>query len=68
MNAASESALRPSAVDRQSLRLLAKRLKHHGSIRVRTTDSTDPRRLLAGRYPRGLISEAEMQALMAVWH
>ncbi|MFG0496706.1 hypothetical protein ACF8MH_05150 [Pseudomonas sp. YQ_13] len=65
MNAASESALRPSAVDRQSLRLVAKWLKHHGSIRVRTTD---PRRLLAGRYPQGLISDAEMQALMAVWH
>ncbi|MFG0409323.1 hypothetical protein [Pseudomonas sp. NY5710] len=65
MNAASESALRPSAVGHPSLKRVAAWLKHHGSIRVRTTD---PRRLLAGRYPQGLISDAEMQALMAVWH
>ncbi|WP_060482809.1 MULTISPECIES: hypothetical protein [unclassified Pseudomonas] len=65
MNAASESALRPMAVDHSALKVLARWLKHHGSIRVRTTD---PRRLLAGRYPQGLISDAEMQALMAVWH
>ncbi|MDD2065461.1 MULTISPECIES: hypothetical protein [Pseudomonas] len=65
MNAASESALCPSAVNHQSLKVLAQWLKHHGSKQVRTTD---PRRLLAGRYPQGLISDAEMQALMAVWH
>ncbi|MGB8974023.1 MAG: hypothetical protein WCC62_15965 [Pseudomonas capeferrum] len=65
MNAASESALCPSAVNHQSLKVLAQWLKHYGSKPVRTTD---PRRLLAGRYPQGLISEAEMQALMAVWH
>ncbi|MCF3157953.1 MULTISPECIES: hypothetical protein [Pseudomonas] len=65
MNAASESALRPSAVGHPSLKRVAAWLKHRGSIRVRTTD---PRRLLAGRYPQGLLSDAEMQALMAVWH
>lgn len=65
MNAASESALRPSAVNHQSLKRVAKWLKHHGSNKVRTTD---PQRLLAGRYPQGLISDAEMQALMGVWH
>ena len=65
MNAASESALRPSAVNHQSLKVLEKWLKHHGSIRVRTTD---PRRLLDGRYPQGLISDAELEALLGVWH
>ncbi|AUA31295.1 hypothetical protein CWR53_01145 [Pseudomonas sp. SGAir0191] len=64
MNAASESALRPLAIDHASLERLTKWLRHHGSSRVRTTD---PRRLLAGRYPEGLISEAELHALMAVW-
>ncbi|MFJ3075179.1 MULTISPECIES: hypothetical protein [Pseudomonas] len=65
MNAASETALRPSSVNRQSLRMLAQWLKHHGSNRVRTTD---PRRLLDGRYPQGLISDAELEALLGVWH
>ncbi|HAB03818.1 MAG TPA: hypothetical protein DCE25_13245 [Pseudomonas sp.] len=65
MNAASETALRPSAVNHQSLRLLMQWLRHHGGKRVRTTD---PRRLLVGRYPAGLISEAELDALLGVWH
>ncbi|TFF36611.1 hypothetical protein [Pseudomonas sp. RIT623] len=65
MNAASESALRPLAVNHRSLKMLAQWLKHHGSNRVRTTD---PRRLLDGRYPQGLISDAEFEALLAVWH
>nr|WP_228533212.1 hypothetical protein [Pseudomonas sp. UFMG81] len=65
MNAASESARPPSAVNHQSLKILAQWLKHHGSIRVR---KTDPRRLLDGRYPQGLISDAELEALLAVWH
>ncbi|TLP58301.1 YbjN domain-containing protein [Pseudomonas mosselii] len=65
MNAASESATPPSAVNQESLDVLAQWLKHHGSIRVRTTD---PRRLLNGRYPQGLISDAELEALLAVWH
>ncbi|WP_312153377.1 hypothetical protein [Pseudomonas sp.] len=65
MNAASESALPPSAVNHESLKILTQWLRHHGSKRARTTD---PRRLLDGRYPQGLISEAELEALMAVWH
>ncbi|AMK33438.1 hypothetical protein AWT69_004801 [Pseudomonas putida] len=40
-------------------------MKRHGDNRVRTTD---PRRLLDGRYPQGLISEEELEALLAVWH
>ncbi|HDS1747325.1 MULTISPECIES: hypothetical protein [Pseudomonas] len=65
MNTASETALRPSAVNHQALKTLAHWLKHHGSNRVRTTD---PRRLLDGRYPQGLISDAELEALLGVWH
>jgi len=52
-------------MDHESLRILAQWLKHHGCNRLNTGD---PRRLLAGRYPQGLISEAELEALMAVWH
>ncbi|MDF0729362.1 hypothetical protein P0Y43_01310 [Pseudomonas entomophila] len=65
MNAISESALPPSGMNHESLKVLAQWLKHHGSERVRMTDT---RRLLDGRYPQGLISDAELEALMAVWH
>ncbi|MFB4391643.1 hypothetical protein RAC97_13670 [Pseudomonas sp. LS_2] len=65
MRAASESALPTSGMNHESLKVVAQWLKHHGSCRVRTTDT---RRLLDGRYPQGLISEAELEALMAVWH
>nr|WP_258197225.1 hypothetical protein [Pseudomonas plecoglossicida] len=65
MNAASESVLHQSAVNHQSLKMLTQWLKHHGSKRVRTTDT---RRLLHERYPRGLISDAELEALVAIWH
>ncbi|MBC3413852.1 hypothetical protein HU719_013580 [Pseudomonas sp. SWRI107] len=65
MNAANELAMPRSAVNQDSLKVLAQWLKHHGNIRVRTTD---PRRLLDGRYPQGLISDAELEALLAVWH
>ncbi|HEK1687958.1 MULTISPECIES: hypothetical protein [unclassified Pseudomonas] len=64
MNAASESALSPMAINHESLKVLAQWLKHHGNIRVRKTDT---RRLLDGRYPQGLLSEAELEALVAVW-
>ncbi|TDJ76997.1 hypothetical protein E2H86_11035 [Pseudomonas putida] len=64
MNAASESVLPPSAMSPQSLKTLTQWLKHHGCKRVRTTD---PRRLLDGRYPQGLLSDAELEALQAVW-
>ncbi|MGE8387699.1 MAG: hypothetical protein ACN6O4_06690 [Pseudomonas sp.] len=64
MNAASETALRPSVVNHQTLKTLTQWLRHPGSKRVRTTD---PRRLLDGRYPQGLISDAELEALLGVW-
>ncbi len=55
----------PVAIDHESLKVLAQWLKHHGSLRVR---KTDPRRLLDARYPQGLLSDAELDALAAVWH
>jgi len=57
--------LRPSVLNHQALRTLAHWLKQRGSSQVRTTD---PRRLLDGRYPQGLLSDAELEALMGVWH
>lgn len=54
-----------SVMDHESLKTLAQWLKNHGGYRFETGD---PRRLLDGRYPQGLISEAELEALMAVWH
>nr|WP_233631318.1 MULTISPECIES: hypothetical protein [unclassified Pseudomonas] len=65
MNAASESAISPVAIDHESLRVLAQWLKDHGNLRVR---KTDPRRLLDTRYPQGLLSDAELDALAGVWH
>lgn len=65
MNATSEPASYPSAVNHKALQAVAQWLKHHGAIRVR---KTDPRRVLVGRYPQGLITEAELEALLAVWH
>ncbi|MBH3356971.1 hypothetical protein ABRY74_04780 [Pseudomonas guariconensis] len=65
MNAASESAMPSSVMDHESLKILAQWLKSHGGYRFK---ADDPRRLLDGRYPQGLISEAELEALMAVWH
>ncbi|CAB5519715.1 Uncharacterised protein [Pseudomonas putida] len=54
-----------SVMDHESLKILAQWLKSHGGYRFK---ADDPRRLLDGRYPQGLISEAELEALMAVWH
>jgi len=52
-------------MNHEALQVLAQWLKHNGPIRVR---KTDPRRLLAERYPAGLISEAELDALAGIWH
>lgn len=64
MNAARELASYPAVMNHEALRVLAQWLKHHGPTRVR---KTDPRQLLAERYPAGLISEAELEALMGIW-
>ena len=65
MNTARELASHPTVMNHEALQVLAQRLKHNGPIRVR---KTDPRRLLAERYPAGLISEAELDALAGIWH
>ncbi|MDD2048853.1 hypothetical protein [Pseudomonas putida] len=61
MNAASEPALPSSTVNHESLKRVARWLKHHGAIRGR---KSDPRRALLARYPAGLITEAELEALL----
>ncbi|MDD0976770.1 hypothetical protein [Pseudomonas fontis] len=65
MNAARELASHPSAVNHESLQLLVQWLKRSDAHRVR---KTEPRRLLVERYPAGLISDAELEALLAFWH
>ncbi|MDR0279629.1 MAG: hypothetical protein LBJ37_17260 [Paucimonas sp.] len=65
MNAARETAMHPTVMNHEALQVLAQWLKHNGPIRVR---KTDPRRLLEERYPAGLITEAELDALAGIWH
>ncbi|WP_166361164.1 hypothetical protein [Pseudomonas akapageensis] len=65
MNVVSELASHPSAVNRESLQVLAQWLKNNGATRVR---QTDPRRAIIERYPAGLINDAELEALLGIWH
>ena len=65
MNAARELASHPTVMNHEALQVLAQWLKHNGPIRVR---KTDPRRLLLERYPAGLITDAELDALLGIWH
>lgn len=65
MNATGEPASPPSVVTHQARQAVAQWLKHHGPMRVR---KTDPRRVLVERYPQGLITEAELEALLGVWY
>lgn len=65
MNVVSELASHPSAVNRESLQVLAQWLKNNGTNRVR---KTDPRRAIIERYPAGLINDAELEALLGIWH
>ncbi|MDD1976504.1 MULTISPECIES: hypothetical protein [Pseudomonas] len=59
MNAVSESA--SSVLNGAALRRVAQWLKSNGAIRGRKSDH---RRSLLERYPRGLITEAELEALL----
>ncbi|WP_301839805.1 hypothetical protein U9R80_25755 [Pseudomonas sp. JQ170C] len=61
MNAASEPASSPSALNHKALERVAQWLKRNGAIRVRKTDK---RRVLRDRYPAGLLTEAELEALL----
>jgi hypothetical protein len=63
MNAVSERALYPLAVNSESPQVLAHWLKSKGT---RQTTESDPRRTMIERYPAGLFSEAELQALWDV--
>lgn len=63
MNAVSEPALPSSTVNHESLERLAQWLKDNGAIQVRRTSH---RRSLLERYPAGLITEAELDALLDI--
>ncbi|TWD46293.1 hypothetical protein [Pseudomonas sp. SJZ131] len=63
VNVASKRALHPLAVNSESLQVLAHWLKSNGTRQIR---QPDPRRMMIERYPAGLLSEAELQALWDV--
>ncbi|WP_277587650.1 hypothetical protein [Pseudomonas chlororaphis] len=60
MNRVSE---RTSAINSESLQVLAQWLKSNGTRQVR---EIEPRRMILDRYPAGLFSEAELEALWDV--
>jgi hypothetical protein len=51
------------AVNGESLQALAQWLKSNGTRQIR---EPDPRRVIVERYPAGLFSEAELEALWDV--
>lgn len=63
VNVVGERALHPLAVNSESLQILAHWLKSNG---MRPIEDTDPRRTMIERYPAGLFSEAELDALWDV--
>ena len=63
MNRVSEQPAHPLALNGESLQVLAQWLKSNGARRVAYSDS---RRTMIERYPVGLFSEAEIQALWDV--
>ncbi|AOE63331.1 hypothetical protein LOY64_01390 [Pseudomonas corrugata] len=63
MNMISERTSHPLAVNGESLQALAQWLKSNGTRQIR---EPDPRRLIMERYPAGLFSEAELEALWDV--
>ena len=63
MNMVSERASHPLAMNNESLQVLAQWLKSNGTRQIR---EPDPRRIIIERYPAGLLSEAELQALCDV--
>ncbi|AXK55090.1 MULTISPECIES: hypothetical protein [Pseudomonas] len=63
MNMVSERAPHPLAMNNESLQVLAQWLKSNGTRQIR---EPDPRRIIVERYPAGLLSEAELQALWDV--
>ncbi|MHC5204589.1 hypothetical protein [Pseudomonas chlororaphis] len=63
MNRVSERTSHPLAMNSESLQVLAQWLKSNGTRQVR---EADPRRMILDRYPAGLFSEAELEALWDV--
>ena len=63
MNMVSERAPHPLAMNNESLQVLAQWLKSNGTRQIR---EPDPRRTMIERYPAGLFSEAELDALWDV--
>ncbi|MCE4056006.1 hypothetical protein [Pseudomonas sp. Au-Pse12] len=63
MNMVSERASHPLAMNNESLQVLVQWLKSNGTRQIR---EPDPRRIIIERYPAGLLSEAELQALWDV--
>jgi hypothetical protein len=63
MNVVGEKALHPLAINSESLQILAHWFKSNG---MRQISETDPRRTMIERYPAGLFSEAELDALWDV--
>jgi hypothetical protein len=63
MNMISERTCHPLTVNGESLQALAQGLKSNGTRQIR---EPDPRRVIVERYPAGLFSEAELEALWDV--
>lgn len=63
VNVVSDKALHPLAVNSESLQILAHWFKSNG---MRQISDNDPRRTMIERYPAGLFSEAELDALWDV--
>lgn len=63
MNMVSEQASHPLAMSNEALHVLVQWLKSNGTRQIR---EPDPRRIIIERYPAGLLSEAELQALWDV--
>jgi hypothetical protein len=63
MNMISESTRHPLAVNGESLQAVAQWLKSNGTRQIR---EPDPRLVIVERYPAGLFSEAELEALWDV--
>ncbi|MGC1330638.1 MULTISPECIES: hypothetical protein [unclassified Pseudomonas] len=65
MNAISEPASHSSPITAESLQRVAQWLKCNGGIRLQ---KPDPIQVLSERYPAGLLSQAELEALLGSFH
>jgi len=63
VNMVGERTLHPLAVNGESLQVLAHWFKSNGTRQIA---ESDPRRTMIERYPAGLFSEAELDALWDV--